>query len=178
MAQIFKFSDAAKLYAANRSIVEHMEEIYKQEINKYLDDTKTNIDNFVKPSYFNEQRTKDENRYWWISKEPEIKLEDQRVVHYFVSPKYLEIITHGRLILEAHLNYENQEALNYLRHSIEKSEYKGLCKTPTGKKLYQITIIEIEHEDEVDIEKIAKIVCSVLIFIQEKHVEFNNISKK
>jgi len=178
MAKPFKFSDAAKLYEANRSIVANMEEIYKQEINKYLDDIKMNIEALVKPSYLNEQKTKDENRYWWISKESEKKLEDQKVVHYYVNPIYQEIITRGRFILEAHLNYENQEALNFLRHSIEKSEYNKLCKTPTGKKMYQITYVEIKHENEVDIEIIAQTVFEILNYLRENHLEFNNKSKK
>lgn len=172
MVEQFKFSDAAKLFAENKSIVNKMAEIYYQEINNYLDNIKTEISAFAEPLDLHEQKTTGENRSWWITDKKTNEVENG--VYFWISIKSPEIVFPGKLVINAELDYLNLEVLSFLRDSLQNSEYSKYCMSLTGTKRYTIAVIEIDYREEINIQKIAQTVFDILNYLREKHLGFNN----
>lgn len=174
MTEQFEFDKAAILYAENIEIVKEMEKKYHQEVNRFLDDIKVNVSTIVEPLYFNEEIIKkDENRYWWISREREEWYTKKNLVYLWVTPKSQEIVKPGKLVIELLINYEtpNPKELFILRDALSKSEYEKLCKPSTGNQ--KIATIVIKYEEIINIQKIAQIMFDILNYLREKQLEVN-----
>lgn len=149
------FSEAAKLYAKNYSVIKAVRTEFEQDIDAFLDCVRDEI-RLAIPEGFCEKVTPT-YRYWWIGEE---KHRD-RFPQFWLEKTRPEIVIPGQLKLTAIAPEASSEQVQRLIAIAEKPEFNAVCKKAFGGKWSLFTAI-IKYGDEEPVQCVSQITASLL----------------